>query len=586
MKYIGIKLADGSFYPILEEGKPADKLLDLTTVQDNQTTVQIDLYRSATHSMDDAEYVDTLEIKHLQPHPNGEPDLNLKVSLNENNELNAEVTDPETGKTSETQVTLVSRTLAERNAAPVNFAIDEPQAEPEVIEDIPASNEDNTLVEDIDIPVTDDSSLSDADVASIEEKTTSELNSSTESADTVKEDNAVISPSPNSEDFSFDDLTIDIDTVDAKKKNTDSSLTETDSVAEFNTEEFEKAVAAETLSPKAAEEDLTAKPEVTESVPEKETTVEEPATAEPAVEEPAQTEAENLDMTLPDFSDLSVPESTDISTDTSSIDLPEIEEKSSKEETDSLFKESDYSVPDFDQPSPLPTGLTDYFEDPAFKEPAFTEPSIDDTSIDETAEKQSADEITSSDPTYNPQNDMGFSDLYDKETADGDSSANTPEDDVQTKTKLPVIICIICAVICIVATLLILFVIPSKINLIKSRNTRTEEVAEQPEQEPVTPVEAEPVAPAPEAETPEPVAPAVEDEVVVAPTPEVVPEQPPAPAEAPADIRYKIKWGDTLWDISDAYYKNPWRYHKLAKYNHIKNPDLIISGTYLLIPAE
>src|SRR5574344_2669517 len=106
MKHIGIKLADGSFYPILEEGKPSDKLLDLTTVQDNQTTVQIDLYRSATNSMDDAEYVDTLEIKNMKPHPNGEPDLHLTVSLDENNERNAEIIDPETGKTSETQVTL------------------------------------------------------------------------------------------------------------------------------------------------------------------------------------------------------------------------------------------------------------------------------------------------------------------------------------------------------------------------------------------------------------------------------------------------------------------------------------------------
>src|SRR5574344_2241498 len=124
MKHISIKLANGSFYPILEEGKPEKKLLDLTTVQDNQTTVQIDLYRSENDSMEDAEYVDTLEIKNLKPHPNGEPNLNLNISLNDNNELNAEVADPETGKKSETQVTLVSRTLAERNSAP-NFALDE-----------------------------------------------------------------------------------------------------------------------------------------------------------------------------------------------------------------------------------------------------------------------------------------------------------------------------------------------------------------------------------------------------------------------------------------------------------------------------
>ena len=57
MKTIGIKLADGSFYPILNEGTPDKKTLDLTTAKDNQTTVMVDLYRSETGTMEDAEYV-------------------------------------------------------------------------------------------------------------------------------------------------------------------------------------------------------------------------------------------------------------------------------------------------------------------------------------------------------------------------------------------------------------------------------------------------------------------------------------------------------------------------------------------------
>ena len=53
---IGIKLADGSFYPILEEGKPQSQKIELTTVRDDQTTVQLDLYRSSSDNMEDAEY--------------------------------------------------------------------------------------------------------------------------------------------------------------------------------------------------------------------------------------------------------------------------------------------------------------------------------------------------------------------------------------------------------------------------------------------------------------------------------------------------------------------------------------------------
>jgi nucleoid-associated protein YgaU len=86
---------------------------------------------------------------------------------------------------------------------------------------------------------------------------------------------------------------------------------------------------------------------------------------------------------------------------------------------------------------------------------------------------------------------------------------------------------------------------------------------------------------------PEPVPEAKEDEVIIIEkAEEVVPLPPPVIEEKPKDITYKIKWGDTLWDIADTYYKNPWRYKKIAAYNKIKNPDYIISGTTILIPAE
>ena len=115
---IGIKLADGTFYPILEEGQPKKRLLELTTVEDNQTTVMVDLYRSETGTMADAEYVDTLQISGLVPHPEGEPALNLMIQLDDNNVLSAEVTDVESGASSNTTVKLVNRPAEERAATP------------------------------------------------------------------------------------------------------------------------------------------------------------------------------------------------------------------------------------------------------------------------------------------------------------------------------------------------------------------------------------------------------------------------------------------------------------------------------------
>ena len=129
MKQIGIKLADGTFYPIMEEGKPVEKTLVLTTVNDNQTRVIVDVYRSKTGTMKDAEYVDSLQIDNLVAHPNGTADIKLNIGLDENNKLHAEMIDPETGGTSNANVTLVSRTLEER-LEPTNYDVKPPPEKP------------------------------------------------------------------------------------------------------------------------------------------------------------------------------------------------------------------------------------------------------------------------------------------------------------------------------------------------------------------------------------------------------------------------------------------------------------------------
>ena len=451
MKTIGIKLADGSFYPVLEDNTPSEKKLELTTAHNNQTKVMVDLYRSATCSMDDAEYVDSLQIENLVARPNGEADIKFTISLDDDNQLSAKIVDSETGNESNTTITLVSRTLEERL-------------------------------------VTDEYGINDS-------------NSNKASA-----------------------------------------------VAAGAVAAGGLLAAAAAMREKVKDETEVEEEPVVENVDDGVPFGDETLVEEAAVEESVSNEEISADETIIDetFADEALADDT-ITEDNSG--LPDM----------------DFDIPDDTTETETPEMPDDFFN-------------TDD--LDNTEERQE----TMKDPTFDSVSPaaggLNFDGLYDEETERG-TPAENGADEVKKKTKVPVIICIICAIICIIATLLILFIIPSKYNLITKKHAKEagttvsiEEPA--PEAEPIPEPEPEPVVPE-----------AKEDEIIIIEkAEEVVPAQPPVAEEKPKNITYKIKWGDTLWDIADTYYKNPWKYKYIARYNGIKNPDYIISGTKIVIPAE
>jgi LysM repeat protein len=51
---------------------------------------------------------------------------------------------------------------------------------------------------------------------------------------------------------------------------------------------------------------------------------------------------------------------------------------------------------------------------------------------------------------------------------------------------------------------------------------------------------------------------------------------------------YRIKKGDTLWDISANFYRDPFQWYKIYRdpRNKIKDPDLIFAGSRLYIPEN
>jgi LysM repeat protein len=313
---IGIKLADGKFFPVLEEGNPASKILDLTTVRDGQASVQINLFRGDDSSIEDSKYVGTLIIEDIAEKPAGDPTIELKLSIDELNELSAEAVDLESG----------SRQV----------------------------------------------------------------------------------------------LTVSLETLDS-------------------------------------------------------TTL----------------------YDLPDF---------DISARDNAIEL------GNDPDHENLVMEGDI-------PGNAPEGLFEM----------------------------------------------------------------SNEDEKKNGIFLPAWLCILILVVGVLSLVLALFV--SARVMLLNKTVQDVPVATPPVVEaPVVPAVQPPVdeppvvteTTPPPAEEPAP--------AVVAETP-VVPEQ-PEPAPEAKDTHYKIKWGDTLWDISESYYKDPWQYPTIAKYNKIKNPNLIISGTYIDIPAK
>ena len=51
-------------------------------------------------------------------------------------------------------------------------------------------------------------------------------------------------------------------------------------------------------------------------------------------------------------------------------------------------------------------------------------------------------------------------------------------------------------------------------------------------------------------------------------------------------VEYRIRRGDTLWDISETFYGTPWLFSELADANEITNPNLIYAESDLEIPDQ
>jgi len=105
---IGIKIANGDFYPIIEENSSVKKRLVLTTVHDKQSNVQIDLFRSISKSMLDAQYIGSLVVEKINLKPKGEPSIEMMISVDRDGNISAEAFDLDSGPNGERHTLNVS----------------------------------------------------------------------------------------------------------------------------------------------------------------------------------------------------------------------------------------------------------------------------------------------------------------------------------------------------------------------------------------------------------------------------------------------------------------------------------------------
>ena len=585
---IGIKLADGSFYPILEEGSPQSKIIELTTVRDDQTTVQLDLYRSSSDDMEDAEYVDTLLVENLLPRPKETPTLNLKIELDSENVLSASIEDCESGESSATKVSLVNLDSSERTIVPDFSMIDAETADNEEADSLLDEFADNTIAV---------------------------------SGETTMENEL-----DNNEDLNLDDFDDVDELLTDDVENQDNNLPELDDLSEIQAEpvldkmpEIESEATFEETD-NSATNDFVDLPEIEdESVLDEMPEIESEATFEETDKSATngfadlpEIEDEPVLDEMPEIESESTFEETDNLATNDFVDLPEIEDEPvldemptleddfSSESTDimqdSILDSSDFAEPTNDNLDIMEEEFPDFSDIPTASENDIVDSDLDsddddgffgigndygdlntDMDFDDDAFDSNIDTSSDLDESI-PSPDLSFSDLY----------VDTPDNDCPEKKRcsIPVLICSLCAVICVIVLLLILFLTPSQLKnkeensevSIWQEETTVQEVIPSPVETPTEDVTEE-IDVVVEEE-------AKEDEIVIVEAPVVTPVEPEPVQEKLKGVEYKIKWGDTLWDIAGTYYKNPWLYREIAKYNGLENPDYIVSGTIITIPPR
>lgn len=135
--HIGIKTADGKFYPITTDDGISKKLLRLIPAREHQTSVQIDLYRgNPDTAISDSEYIGSLLLERIEPEQDGSRRIELVLQYDDNHDLSATATDLGSGSYQSFSVSLDALSGSAEFDIP-DFPIEDEQADSVFVDSFP-----------------------------------------------------------------------------------------------------------------------------------------------------------------------------------------------------------------------------------------------------------------------------------------------------------------------------------------------------------------------------------------------------------------------------------------------------------------
>ncbi len=563
---IGIKVADGTYFPVMEEDNTVKKKLVLTTVNDEQKSVQIDLYKGLGQELDNAVYLGSLLIEDIKPAVKGSPEIELILGIDENGNLNAEAGASGEGERQSLSVSLES--LDANEFSTPNFELDELSNED--LASIDGNIDDLNEIGDFDDgPGMDDEDIfGDLPKFDAEEPESVDLDVSFDPEETIVPEDSFDERAPlGNEPFDASESGMDESELDTAELDTSGlDLPELDTSG-VDTSGLDEDFSEDAFSVSGMEDS--------------------------ELEDLGETDVDEIEL---DTSELEPSELDDPELDTSGLD--NLGETAADEPE---FDTSGMDMTELDEPEMDTSGMDEPEFDTSGLDHEFSEEGFDDFPGDDFSEDDlSGDDFSNDEFSEDDFAESSFSDSAESDDTEDYNSAKNEKK--RRPLALIILIIIILAILGIGALFFFRGTKGDSIPQLEAENGNTDSVAAVVDEDSEMPVEPEKQAEPAMEKQPEPKA-----EKTTEPEPEVpgaaavdngessVAEAEPVTSvdytEVPPEGRgggvwYRLKWGDTLWDLSNSFYRTPWLYSLIAAENKIKNPDVIYAGTDILIPEN